>query len=103
MDCERVSDFGAIDVERSSLWIDVWVDDRATRQIGACADLSAEGILRVDIEDLTGPNPEYGVVAAEGPRVLIRSRNEPGESTIRDDLTAFNTRASLPVPTLSAR
>jgi len=96
MDRDRVSDLGAFYVERSRLWIDKWVDDGAARQIGARADLSTEGIFRENVEDLTGPDPEYGLVSAKGPRVLIRGRNESGSSTVWDDLTAFRTRASLP-------
>ena len=82
MDRERVTYLGPFDVERPCLWVDERVDDGAARKIGPGANFAAEGILGEKIEDLTGPDPEYRVVSAEGPRVLIRGRNEPGESTI---------------------
>ena len=91
MNRQRVADFGTFDIERSCLWIDKGVDDGAAREIGAGADLSSKSILREGIEDLTGPDPEHWLVSAKGPRVLIRTRNEPGESAIRDHLTAFST------------
>src|SRR5207302_8500493 len=77
MDGERIARLGALDIERSSLWVDEGVFANLGEQIFFRADAPAETVLGVEIEDFTRLDASHRIDTAEGPVVLLLGRDDP--------------------------